>query len=437
MSKRAYSHLYDQNERSASPSLPASTTYAKAIITVADLLSNYDLRTGDYLMLAETSEVAMHLNRGTLSLDMPHHIYQRSGLTFPVTKSQSGGRKHEKGSARYRLTIDLRAPSMVRGKKGFDRLMYAAKNVDGLREGRVWLFVDLGMYETTKGGRKRKRDDEGGTMGADEGGEQRHPLAKYHPTIVNLEGKAHEQMHVLVPAVISRYDYLSTLPAQIAKSKSKGGLPTILEDNIYEVTEYLSMLFLQSTRVSEHEYGKIDRGICAYDFPTTSNISKSASEGDVEQPERSATDGGQDGIKVEDMVRFQYAGLVPSDFVVQLVVDLIRRSRKAKVGGHNEKSVAAEDWVAINVRLHRREAKGGVDGYIILLHSDSGARISKVSSSEYAVEGPQRPGAGQMDLDEPGREGEQGKSCNQVSSTGSGTGLRYVTCFEFVDSGVQ
>lgn len=39
------------------------------------------------------------------------------------------------------VEINLRLPSMLHGKKGFDRLVWAAKNV--LNQSLTWLFVDL------------------------------------------------------------------------------------------------------------------------------------------------------------------------------------------------------------------------------------------------------------------------------------------------------
>lgn len=40
------------------------------------------------------------------------------------------------------VTYDLRSPSMLHGKKGFDRLVYAAKKV--LNQPLVWFFCNIG-----------------------------------------------------------------------------------------------------------------------------------------------------------------------------------------------------------------------------------------------------------------------------------------------------
>jgi ribonuclease P/MRP protein subunit RPP40 len=44
------------------------------------------------------------------------------------------------------VEINLRLPSMLHGKKGFDRIVYAFKNV--LTASVTWLFADLGIDGT-------------------------------------------------------------------------------------------------------------------------------------------------------------------------------------------------------------------------------------------------------------------------------------------------
>ena len=54
------------------------------------------------------------------------------------------------------VEINLRLPSMLHGKKGFDRMIYAFKNV--LTKPVTWLFADLraqGMYLFCAGGHHR------------------------------------------------------------------------------------------------------------------------------------------------------------------------------------------------------------------------------------------------------------------------------------------
>lgn len=91
---------------------------------------------------------------GILRLELPKDVLERTGLTGRPIKS--GGRKHTK--ERYckcgfslfllwysRLTfavveLNLRLPSMLHGKKGFERIVWAFENV--LNESVAWLFCD-------------------------------------------------------------------------------------------------------------------------------------------------------------------------------------------------------------------------------------------------------------------------------------------------------
>lgn len=63
--------------------------------------------------------------------------YERAGLV-----GKPYGAKGNRGSRpRWVVEYDLRSRSMFKGKKGFDRLIYACKNV--LNEPRSWLLCDL------------------------------------------------------------------------------------------------------------------------------------------------------------------------------------------------------------------------------------------------------------------------------------------------------
>lgn len=93
------------------------------------------------------------LRGGTLTMFLDKATYERAGL---VGKPQ--GVKGKRGlKPRWSklsksnvldvcltvpvVEIDLTAPSMVPGKKGFDRLIYASKNA--LAEPKTWLFCNI------------------------------------------------------------------------------------------------------------------------------------------------------------------------------------------------------------------------------------------------------------------------------------------------------
>ncbi|KAK5947194.1 hypothetical protein PMZ80_001341 [Knufia obscura] len=493
MPTRIYNSLYSNSnnghattsahpQTNSKPALPGQQlNYAKVIMTLSDILTNYDLRTGNHAMLADSStpssnDTTMHLNRGTITLDMPHPVYQRSGLTFPVTKLASGGRKHEKGSVRYRVEIDLRPPSMVKGKKGFERLVHAAGNVEGLREGRVWLFA--GLEGQSGKGRKRKREEDGVSTGEDDVAmgtdvtassttstpatteskeKQDHLLAAHYPTLVTDPGTVTVQHDVLVSSIVSDPTSLSTLHTQINVSKaksSKGHLPTILDEDIHELVEYLGLLFLASPRITKADYGKVDPYLCRYTLPNattthtntakeqTSRIEHRSEEGKFTgTPNPSGVDDAIDEAKTDDITTIRYTGFIPSEFVLHLVIDLIRRSREKTTEAEKEAGQIEEDnedmWVAINVTAHKTEAKGGVDGYMILLQGD-GSSVDEGGERNDTDANDAGETEGGMDVDSERHEQAANGSENEKRSKDGGTrsarGFRYVTCFEFVDS---
>ena len=103
--------------------------------------------------LSYTDDLRSLTHLGILNLDLDKPSYERTGLQgLPVP---SGGRKHVKN--RYSrlsggpcvasfdkhytgIEIDLRQKSMQPGKNGFERIVWAAKNV--LNHSLVWLFHD-------------------------------------------------------------------------------------------------------------------------------------------------------------------------------------------------------------------------------------------------------------------------------------------------------
>jgi len=484
----------DHSEASASRGPDQRCAYAKVLMPLSDVLSDHALRTGNHAMVSApcspgANSVAMRLDCGTLTLDMPQTTYQRSGLTFPVTKMESGGRKHEKGSGRFRVEIDLRGPAMVKGRKGFERLVYASGNVEGLREGRVWLFCEVGGRGRNGKG-KRKRGEEGGsdgsnvnvqgqdatdtvTMSSSAGPrattatsdpsrerEQDHPLAKHHPTLIVEPGTTTTQHDVLVPGMISRPEYLCSLSTRSSTSTSTstsaskaenangtGCPPPILEDDVHELVEYLGLLCLGSPRITKRDYGRVDPYLCRYVLPSVgmgpeesgagAGAGKAADVGDTGSEEgeiESGTGGdkseGDADVRVEDVTTVRYSGFMSSDFVMQLVVDVIRRSR-VKVSGEGSAQGRDDEaaWMAVSVDAFQTDAKGGVDGYLILLQSGEagdagGGAAEEMPREDGSIEG----GDSERRHDYDPNERLEGKQSREVR------GFRYATCFEFVDS---
>src|SRR2546430_8437706 len=114
------------------------------------------------------------------------------------------------------IEIELRKPSMLHGKKGCERLVYAAKNV--LNHSLVWLFCDL--------------NSENGESG-------RFSPQQHHPTIVDGDPTHSIFEHVLGPPFSQVFsDFIDPAVSD-----------TVNAEATYEIIEWLGLVMLQSPRV--------------------------------------------------------------------------------------------------------------------------------------------------------------------------------------------
>ncbi|KAF2761668.1 hypothetical protein EJ05DRAFT_496571 [Pseudovirgaria hyperparasitica] len=185
--------------------------YSRVFLSLSDILDppffNHYIKQGSIALLSEGRpqiDNLISLTAGILRLELDKPTYERAGLVG--TPIPSGGRTHVK--ARYAIEFNLRLPCMLHGKKGFERLKYAAQNV--LTQSLSFLFVDLGSSR----------------MEVDE-----DPLAKHHPF-----------KHTVAPSVLRMPDTLCpVLP----------GLRGLEDQGIAaEVYEWLSLVSLASPRLS-------------------------------------------------------------------------------------------------------------------------------------------------------------------------------------------
>lgn len=155
--------------------------YAKLHIKLQDILTgdfftHYIKAPGsDILLLSEgrpSIDPVFSLSQGILRLEVDKPTFERLGLTG--TPVPTHGRKHVK--ARYAVEIDLRPPSMVKGKPGFERLLGACRNV--LNHSLTWLFCDL----------KSDTNDSA-------------PIDAFQPTWKTVEAETKEASNALVPAI--------------------------------------------------------------------------------------------------------------------------------------------------------------------------------------------------------------------------------------------
>lgn len=466
--QRLYSDYNDvSSDASAEHRIHKEVTYSKVILSLKDILADYDLRTGNYILISQpypptslspslqsANSTTITVNCGNLSISMPQHIYQRTGLPL-ATKVPSGGRKHQSSSMRHIVDIDLRSPSMVRGRKGFDRLVWAATNVDGLREARVWLIAKTNEPQVSEQkGKKRKlqHGDQGEQLSESVDTEttisttQTHeaenaspdPLSRHHPTIVSDHGALTTQHSVLIPHIVSDSSILDSLASTPTsdKSVSYNSLPTILDEDIHDLTGYLALLFLQSPILTQQAYGKTDPNICRYTLPLFQRSSSSA-------PEEEEADTQSAEVGAEDISYVTWpAGLISSDFVTGLVVDLLRRSRTVQGDGDGgDPDLQKGMWAAIQVNAHRTNATGCTDGYVILLQGSSSEDLVTETVATGGMgeqnEGERSSSPSKMDADHGSKNEAATKEAESQLGSGVGRGFRYATCFEFEDSVVH
>jgi hypothetical protein len=130
-------------------------TYSKVSMSLIQIVTgdffDHYIKKGNILLISEGRhqiDNRYYIKDGILKLELDRSTYQRCGLVgAPV---RSAGRVHVK--SRYLVERDLRQASMVKGKKAFDRLIWAFSRV--LTDSVSWLFIDLQQGE--KGGNLNK-----------------------------------------------------------------------------------------------------------------------------------------------------------------------------------------------------------------------------------------------------------------------------------------
>ncbi|KAJ5089501.1 hypothetical protein N7532_008185 [Penicillium argentinense] len=116
---------------------PENPRYARVFMYPSDLLEHDFFNAYIKTEGQSGSDTVFTLRDGICKIEMGKDIYERTGLNGkPIC---GGGRKHVK--ERFLVELNLRLPSMLHGKKGFERIVSAFKRV--LNQSRAWLFCDL------------------------------------------------------------------------------------------------------------------------------------------------------------------------------------------------------------------------------------------------------------------------------------------------------
>ncbi|KAF7118205.1 hypothetical protein CNMCM5793_007606 [Aspergillus hiratsukae] len=240
--------------------------YARVFMSPSALLEgdffNTYIKTGNILMISEGrsgSDNVYTLKDGILKLELGKEVYERTGLTGKPIRS--GGRKHAK--ERYLVEINLRLPSMLHGKKGFDRIVWAFKNV--LDHSVAWLFYDLAP----------------GTNGISEG----DPTLKgNHPQIIDCDVSRTHHHNIIAPS-------FSETTFTEASSEN------ILKEDSENLSEWLAMVALGSPRVSKDD--KIDPYLSGY----------------------SVSDDGP--VRSTNIVSLKWHGFVPASWILDLFISVL------------------------------------------------------------------------------------------------------------------
>ncbi|EEH45671.2 uncharacterized protein PADG_01821 [Paracoccidioides brasiliensis Pb18] len=251
--------------------------YAKVIMPLSALLEheffNTYIKIGDILLISEGRsgvDNVYTLKEGVLRLELDKNSFERAGLDGKPIRS--GGRKHVK--ERYAVEINLRLPSMLHGKKGFERVVWAFKNV--LTTSMTWLFCDLTRSPSYS--------------------EEEAPIKKYYPQIIQCNPTVKILGATMVPPI-----NLSELETDTGKY--------FLHETCDEIQEWLGLVFLDSPRV--HDNDTIDPYLSRYALPSHNECTPT------------------------DLVKLSWKGLLPSTWIVQLFTATLRKfvSCSSKPGG--------------------------------------------------------------------------------------------------------
>ncbi|KAI2472668.1 ribonuclease P 40kDa subunit [Annulohypoxylon bovei var. microspora] len=218
------------------------------------------IKIGNIMMLSEgrvDSDNVFSLKEGVLTMYLDKETYERAGLV-----GKPYGVKGKRGTKpRWIVQFDLRGSSMLHGKKSFDRLVYACKNV--LNTPVTWLFHNLSKTPIPD------------------------PLSQHYPTKYTSNPEISEGLLMKVPS-------LKPPPAIISSHNRLD-----LEDFSTEIYEWLSLVRLGSPRVNVDD--KIDPYLSCYAVP-----------------------GDSEDVRNEKLCRISWQGFIPPKWTQQTWADVIR-----------------------------------------------------------------------------------------------------------------
>ena len=147
------------------------------------------------------------------------------------------------------VELNLRLPSMLHGKKGFERIVWAFRNV--LTESVAWLFCDLASESNGLPKGSIFKHNEALYVSNMEKDVENTPLKKHQPQIVECDMARILHREVLVPP--SQMDITESTPSED------------VQEHCNALSEWLAMVALESPRVTAND--TIDPYLSRYSVP--------------------------------------------------------------------------------------------------------------------------------------------------------------------------
>ncbi|MCJ1436331.1 Ribonuclease P protein subunit p40 [Xylographa pallens] len=271
----------------------------------------YFLKDGKYLLKAKTLIVHgemlnfLFCRVGQLRLELPREIYERVGLVgHPIRDT---GRKHLK--TRYAIEINLRLPSMVHGKKGFERIVWAFKNV--LNNSVTWLFYDFNT----------KLDS----------------TVSHSFKIRNLEGRPIDRHHPITKACPMTMKHSEVITPPIAPHTRTEDTPKDAEDDDLGRLEWLDLVALESPRILPND--RVDPFLCQYEVPDSGRA------------------------RPTKVTILSWRGFMPAEWIKKLYLECYRSLKRQDSWGVQKQGLG---WIALSASAFKMEAVDGPEGYVLL-----------------------------------------------------------------------
>ncbi|KAI0970031.1 ribonuclease P 40kDa subunit-domain-containing protein [Xylaria arbuscula] len=227
-------------------------SYSRIIMTLGqvlegDFFTQY-IKIGNIMMLSEGKigiDNVFSIKDGKLIMYLEKETYERAGLV-----GKPHGVKGARGSQpRWIVEYDLRSPSALHGKKGFDRLLYACKNA--LHTPVTWLFCNLSQSMRPFFTPNRAAAD------ASLAAPTTDPIVQYHPTKFTSNPALVQNLAMKIPP-------LGISPTILADQSQQE-----LRDYAADVYEWLSLVRLESPRVQLRD--NVDPYLSTYAVPGNSS----------------------------------------------------------------------------------------------------------------------------------------------------------------------